>query len=258
VKLAIITPTKYLKEFIRISSNNYYMVLAQRYFVNKEYRDYYRRLSTQEGNVIILDNGACELKKSIDSRKLFEIATDLRPDVLIAPDVLLSSSETKELTNEFLKNYYEELNSMGIELMAVIQGKSHKEWFECFNEFNENRRIRYIGISNTNGVFSSEKFPRIKVLQEIEKNGLLYSNKKVHILGLGDSGHIELEKFLKFDFIEGCDTGAPITHGASGVVFKKGVHYKKIKKYLPDDVLLSEKQIEDIKKNINFLYSILE
>ena len=79
MNLALISPTKYLSEFTNVSNNNnYYMVLAHRYYKDKNYKGFYEGLSKNPENFVILDNGACELKASIDGRKLFGIASELK------------------------------------------------------------------------------------------------------------------------------------------------------------------------------------
>ena len=69
-----------------------FMCLAQYALKDAEYRTYYKE-KAQEGNEVILDNGAAE-KQVVPWVVLLELADDIKPAVVVTPDVLFNSVET--------------------------------------------------------------------------------------------------------------------------------------------------------------------
>jgi hypothetical protein len=222
MKIALIAPTKHLN-LTTIGKNNYHMVLAQRYLLDKEYKGFYDNLN-KKNNEILLDNGACELKESINNDLLAEVAMDLSPNYLILPDVLNSFSQTKARTQRFIQRYNED-------------------------------QIDILGISNIQPLATkySSITDRYEAITHLMDTGLFNANKLIHILGLGDSGHIEVQKLRQLDCIEGVDTSAPIVHGYYGIQFDNRVGYKKIRHYINDYTVIEKDKLPTIMSNIKTL-----
>lgn len=251
MKVAIIPPTKYLTPFASFANNSYHMALAQRVLSDEEYKNYYKSKS-RAGDFVILDNGACELGKSIKLSDLVTAAKTIEAKEIVLPDKLRDGVKTIKM----VRSFFDQFDCHDFELMAVVQGKNKEEWLKCLNVYLSMDKVNVIGISSTDAIFNEKefRFSRIKTIDWLVHQKLLPADKKVHLLGLNNSGHIELEKLSKYSFIEGVDTSAPVVHGAFGVRFKKDEHYKKIRQYLEPEILLNNKQIKDIKENIKLLF----
>lgn len=84
--------------------SKHHLVLAQMLY-NKEYMAYYAGRK-QAGDFIILDNGAYENTKPIDSAAYFNYIKALSPDVVVLPDILMSPwRETTRLALRFLDEF---------------------------------------------------------------------------------------------------------------------------------------------------------
>jgi hypothetical protein len=228
------------------------MALAHRILADSEYKKYYQNLDRLRSWTMI-DNGACELGISIPSEKLFKAALQINASVIVLPDKLNDASTTLSLISEFIHEYKDRLNNF--KLMAVVQGTSRNEWLSCYKEYMNNPDINIIGISNTEAIFSNQKysFNRVKTIEWLVKNNLVLKDKPIHLLGLPGSGHLELKKLNKFNFIEGVDTNAPVVHGFNGIKFLNSKKYNKIPYYLDNHIEISNDQLNLIKFNIDQL-----
>jgi len=206
MKLAIVTPPSMLE-----CSGSINMVLAQVYDENFAYAEHYL-LSRRRGTFTILDNGAAEAGRSISPQRLFEIALELGPHVVVAPDVIYNAQETTELTLYFLNDYSKYLLYRGISVMAVPQGKDLTEWLECFKFFYHLLPVSWIGVSK----FYEPKVigGRYTLLLWIKYLGL--TQKPVHLLGCWDDPYcFRYER--KFDFVKSADTSKPVSLGLQGL-----------------------------------------
>lgn len=256
MRLAIIAPNAYLQDFSAFRNNSYHLVLAHRFNSEPEYRNFYIDQRKKAKSFIILDNGACELGESIANERLLETAKNLQPDVLVLPDVLHQSQATIARTEKFIE-LYKRQKALKYKLMAVVQGKTREEWLETLSFFTANPDIDMIGISSTNAMYPKAKnyYTRIKTLKYLLKKHLI-GGKRIHMLGLDDSGHFELRHFSKYPFIEGADSSAPVVHGAHGIKIFKNKRYEKIRTYLPSDAILTNEQVLTVKDNLQVFFDM--
>lgn len=135
MQVGLIPPIAHLKT---AEGTGFHLVLAHllsdpRYFTfYKERRD--------EGDYLVLDNGAHELGAARDHIALLRDSATLRSQELVLPDVLFDRRGTIERTRRMLRwlNTKEGIRMYGIagypKLMFVPQGKDRAEWAVCFNE----------------------------------------------------------------------------------------------------------------------------
>lgn len=253
MKVAIIPPTKYLEKFAHHNKNRYHLALAHRVLSDQKYAAFYRKCS-ENREYVILDNGACELGQSIEFSKLLRAIKLVGASQIVLPDTLHDTDTTLEQTSAFLDKLLQ--SNADIRTMAVVQGKTKDDWMRCFLAYCSNPYISTIGISSTEAMFSSLDFDfsRVRTIDLLDKRNLIPKNKYIHLLGLPGSGHLELGKLKKYPFIEGADTSAPVVHGFYGVVFRHGIGYNKIPRYLPPDMILNDRQIKDVIYNISVLF----
>jgi len=213
MKLALIPPIAYLEDF----STDYHLVLAHLYRDNRVYRAFYKARKAV-GEFIIMDNGAAELGASISQLELFELARDLKPNVLVCPDVLHKADATLAVANHFLDDYASDLSSLDIDLMAVPQGEDFSRWRKAYVWFNTDPAVSWLGISKYAPI------ERLQLLDEIRGS----IRKRCHLLGLADNMDV-IEKEKKFSFVESTDTAVPIKLGLQGLTLERYNERNKMK-----------------------------
>ena len=225
--------------------NEYDFVLFHLYKAYPEYREYYKQLrETHPERIMIFDNSAYEFFVKGEQLNLEEYAQaviDLRPDYYILPDKLMDKQATLDMTFTFMAVH--ELNIIRAfantgkivpKPLAVAQGNSAKELFNCLLKYHE-ERIRNVALPFHNSFFKDGYSPyenRMRLefgrLTEDHKymlgrhwfiksaEMLLREFEHVHLLG----SHCPFEKRLYeeagFDFIKTMDTGYPVKCAIAG------------------------------------------
>ncbi len=217
-RVAVISPVCLLEKY----STDFHLVLTQYYLKSKEYREFYLKRRTA-GDFIILDNGAAELKTAVDGSSMMDIVAELRPNLVVAPDVIYDDVQTLTLTTKFCTWYARALHSREVGIMGVPQGGSPEDWLSCYKIFNADSCIDWLGIS----MFYTPKFnKRLEVLKLIAPT----VQKPCHLLGLWDNPYDLLEE-RKFDFVYSIDTAKMIEFALEGLTLAEWAKHR----HLDDD-----------------------
>lgn len=248
-------------DLMHLNKGNRYFVLAHFYLQYEHYRNFFKKVK-QNGGFITLDNSAAE-RKLVSENDLLNIVQDLNPDEVIAPDILFDKERTIKHTQNFIdkmieKDYYKKTSIFG-----CPQGKTEKEWLDCYEWMLNNKHIKTIGMSkisipkcfgNGNGNDDEIAETRKKVYDIIVQRGLL--KKELHFLGMGD-----VTEFYYYDknnkFLRSTDSCYTILSAFNGIDFKDG-NFKRIK--TTNDFYekkLNENQIKLAISNIDCLKSVL-
>ncbi len=198
-KLMVICPTKLLNHY----STDAHMVLTQYYWTDETYRNFYKE-RVRRGDFVLLDNGACELGRSISAGDVVATARDLHPNVVVASDVIYDAEATIARTTDFVKLKRELPAETSI--MAVPQGDNLVEWFGCYEALNALQGVDWIGISK----FYCKKITggRATLLRGISAR----VSKPCHLLGL-DGDPASLAEETKYPFVKSIDTAKPVAFG---------------------------------------------
>lgn len=188
-----IVPIKYIKTLGSITGAC--MVLAHWVNGNSAYAKAYKTL--RKKCFTILDNGACELGKSLSAKDLLNAyITVSYPDVVVIPDG--AKNDSKKLFEMF------------------------KSKIDTFRQYNEKVRFMAVPKSIEDLVFFAEQ-PEVDIIglnRDFEvsssRGDLIYKycecGKKFHILGLRKNPIGELESVLKYninDVVESMDSSLP-------------------------------------------------
>lgn len=257
MKIAFIGPTKHLKEFSCYKDNSYHMILAQHIIGDEKYREFYEE-RRRKGDFLLLDNGAYEFGQSVNKEVLIKAALLSQPNLLVLPDKRGFKKETIEMSYDFLNTLKHEIPKH-TRIMAVTQGSNRADWLSCFLQFANDPDIDTIGISSTHGFLPREThyFSRAETIEYLAENDLIPKGKTIHLCGVGNSGHIELERLKKFEFIEGVDTSAPVIHGLNNVRIIKNEKYTKILDLLDFDMEVEKSKYPIILENLDLFYHIV-
>jgi len=119
---------------------------------------------------MILDNGAFEEGESVIDEEYIELARDLRPEVLVVPDVYKDNAATgRRATNFFDK--WKSNPITGVELMGVLQGNSWDVLVSMYRTLYA-PVCKYVGLPYATGI---DRYQFLKAHPEIVN---------VHILGV--------------------------------------------------------------------------
>lgn len=254
MEIAHIVPTNYLEPLRETFQTKFYMVLAHQVLKDDKYLKFFQERKN-EGAFLILDNSAFEFGNAIDDKFLLKAISLISPSEFILPDVLFNKEKTKERVNSFLKkNLDEEIN-----FIAVPQGNNIDEWIECYLSLIRNPLIKTIGVG---AVYANkEEFKsntclqsgRENIFNQLELRKILDESKEYHLLGLGDSGHLEISSLKKRSYIRSVDSSAAFIHGKSGFLFNGKKGYKKNREKINFNQEFSLVNLEKVKHNIRIL-----
>lgn len=256
--------------------NDYDFVLYHLFVKNSTYREYFSRVMKEGKRMTILDNSAYEFYRDggrFDKEEFCKIVREFNPTYFIVPDVLMDSAIT--LSNfRIWKNLL-----LGHKRMVVPQGKSLKEWLDCYKRMLDSGEFDYIGIPFHNDFFwdigeclyrtpvegynNPRKWTadmayaqgRCWLLNYLYVNDLIDPSKKYHLLGSHYPKELEWIKQANiarrgcFDWISSMDTSYPVTKGITMVSIEEGEKEKiSIDNYFEES--LDEYQIDYITVNI--------
>lgn len=223
---------------------------------DKQYAEHYRKSRKYK----ITDNMAAEkgVSSSIDS--VFKACNLVKTNEVWASDKLYDMKETIKLTTEFIKKS-KTIENTGFVIVGLPQGKTMKEWLECYMWMLNNNDIHVIGISKYSVDTFSEitgtkdfAICRIKCIEYLYSNNLV--RKALHLAGANHLICHEIENLKKYSKVRSID---------SNIAFKLGVHKIKIDQCTeePKERLnhhiknLNDEQLKIISYNINKIKSFL-
>lgn len=200
MKINLITPYKNLKQS---EKGDMYFALTRQLFENKDYYNFFKK-KKEEGFEVFIDNNVHE-EDPMNFENHVEIALEVGT-IIIIPDVLRNAKKTLEYYHYFMDKYYSILKENNIKIMAVPQGDSMCEIMKCFDEFNNDERVDFIGNSFDLTPFllhpskyENQSLNRFMILRE----WLKVVNKPIHMLG--SNNLYELYFFSRFKNIYSTD-----------------------------------------------------
>lgn len=190
MKLAFITPTKFIEEFG--SQGDFTLALA--HLIDTGSENEYEKAIRRAGLPIILDNGLFENHESVGVLELLSKANGIGAHTVFVPDVLYKKEETAaELDHAIITR-----NSVGlheIKIGAVPQADNVEDYQEQLLDFNNNPDVSLIGLSilsiphsyrkEFEGDITKSRIALLKWMIEKARDGVVWKN--CHLLGLGDS-----------------------------------------------------------------------
>ncbi len=195
---------------------DYDFVIASMYLDSVEYKNYYLE-NKRPGT--ILDNGAFETGTSIDTKVYLRVIDELRPSIVVIPDVQHDCRSTLFRVDEFFDQLPSEFDTTC--LMGAVQGSSIEDYEDLLEKYVRNG-VQLIGIPY--GVIDRVNF--IKSHPEV----------KFHALGL--QYFPELLSLRLLENVVSIDTSLPVKFAVNG-------------KFLGNTDLLTIKERPDFEKGFN-------
>ena len=236
-----------------------YFCLAHHYVQNEHYKKHFLELRKKNPKVwITLDNGAAE-HSLVTEQVLLDITAELKPDEVIAPDVLFNKDQTLKNFFEFAAKMLQKGLLSHTSIFACPQGTIKSEWLDCYTQMCQNPFVQTIGLSKIavpkcwNDAEDDKLIglSRNQCVKELHERNLLI--KPLHLLGMGE--HDEFDYYLKnkIPFIRSSDSCYTILAALNGIDFTKGdtTRIPTTNQYF--DAKLTADQKELAKKNIDYL-----
>ena len=233
--------------------------LAHLYNQNEKYKRHFLSLRQRSPKVwITMDCGAAE-HSTVTEEVLLNIVAELKPDEVIAPDVLFNKDETLKNFKSFVQKMYNNGLLSHTSIFACPQGATKEEWLECYYQMVANPFVKCVGLSkiavpkcwnNAEGD-TMIGLSRNQCIKELQEKRLLF--KPVHLLGMGE--HEEFDYYLqnKIQNIRSSDSCYTILAATNDIDFEKGDNTRVPTPHWYFDVVLTDSQIALAKKNINYL-----
>ena len=244
IKIYHEAPKSIFKEIQQVTDGDYCLVhLCEE---DPEYLDLFKQAKTA-GREIILDNSIFELEEAFDAEKFAQWVLELKPDWYIVPDALEDAKKTVQQMTEW--NYkYKNLPGKKI---GVVQGKTYEQIKLCYEYMDKIANVDMIAISFDYSYYT-ESFPhpnklvswcfgRAKLLGDLLRDGVINTNKKMHLLGC--SLPQEFSLYSQYDWIYSLDTSNPVVHGIKGIEYREDGLWSKESQKLFE---LINHQVEDI------------
>ena len=249
MKVYTIPPLKHL-ELAHMGDERYY-ALAHLYYQHEHYRQFFKA-AVKRKDFVTLDNSAAE-RSLVTEDILIEIVRDLQPNEVISPDILFDKNATLKALIKFIKRLEKEKLDK-VDIFAVPQGKTKKEWLECYKEMLKNPHVKVLGLSKISVPFCFHggakkdtyiKEARNKCVAYLNKHGLI--TKPIHCLGQGDFK--EFRAYKDIPLIRSTDSCYPILAAINGIEYDKS--FKRIETHNNYfETKMNREQIERAIRNI--------
>ena len=113
-------------------SNDYDYCLVHLMEQEPAYRDYFLTARNVYDREVFLDTSVFELGTAFDPVKYMGWAEQIRPNLMIIPDVLEDSAATQSSWKLFTENFKDRLNALDARRIGVVQGKTMAEVIDCY------------------------------------------------------------------------------------------------------------------------------
>jgi hypothetical protein len=205
-----------------------YFALAHHYLSDENYRNYFLDVRANiPGAFITLDNGAAE-HSLVTENILLDIVAELKPNEVIAPDILFDYKQTSNNLYFFTVKMIDKGYTKNTKIFGCPQGTTIEEWLECYYNMLLNPMVSTIGLSkiavpkcwnNAEGDVDIAK-SRNECIQELHARSWL--KKPLHLLGMGE--HNEFQYYLenKIPCIRSSDSCYTILAAINGISFESG------------------------------------
>lgn len=196
-------------------------VLAHLYLKYPKYREFVNA-RRDAGWFITLDNSAAE-RSLVTEDVLIDLVKTIRPNEVIAPDVLFDARQTLKNLESFIIRLDKEDLLNEVEVFGVPQGSNKDEWFVTYCEMANHPFVQTIGLSkiavpkcflnegNDQGIMRARQ---MCVAELIEQDMLV---KPIHCLGMGDIN--EFSFYRDMPLIRSTDSCYSVLAAMHGIKF---------------------------------------
>ncbi len=205
-----IAPTDYLHYVT--GATNTHLVLAHLVDKDPVYAEFYKNRSEQ-GDLVICDNGAYELGHSYDPNKLIELGRKCGAEVLVLPDYPFEqASKTIAAAVEYIPLF----KQAGFKTFFVPQSQRGdlEDWIAGYTWAARHPDIDCIGYSILgipNALPEIEpSYARVVMAQILNTRKIYAYDKHSHYLGLNAGPGLEIPSLLRMGVLDTVDSSGPV------------------------------------------------
>lgn len=253
IAVSIIAPINHLGYLCAQQPPTLHYLAAQRVLDNLHYREFYLEQS-RAGAKLIVDNGVFDTGTAMSADDIVRAARAVEAHEVVLPDVIGEAEETMRLSAAALHQI--KTLDPSLDVCAVIQGATNKDWLECYRFFYSNSAIDSIALPaplrpQPGTLWGDREF----ATEYLEKHHLVTEAKTYRLLGLGASGHFELAAQRKHTWVKSVDCALPVILGALGLAIDK-VQYIKPTLRVDDIDRMSDESLDIAKHNISTIRAV--
>lgn len=252
-----IAPTSYL-DYVRESKSH--LVLAHLVDEDDAYAAFYRECR-DDGDFIMMDNSAYELKEPYAPEKLVQLAAKCGAHAVVLPDYPFQKGQkTMNAAIEFIPIF----KAAGLLTFYVPQSEvgDLEDWITGYKWATQNPDIDIIGHSIL-GVPNAlpniaPSFSRVVMAQILLDRGLFSHEKHNHFLGLNAGPALEIPSLLRMGVLDTIDSSGPIWSAILGHEYSENSDsYQATKKInLPVDFHAKRSKDEETHRRIRHNVSL--
>lgn len=226
-----ITPISYMHMYAGTSSRH--LVLAHLVDRHPEYAAYYKERSDQ-GDYIMMDNSAYELKEPYSPSKLVELGDMCGADAIVLPDYPFQPAHR---TIDAAQQFIPEFKAAGFATFFVPQSERYAldDWMLAYRFAVNDPGVDIIGMSILgipNAIPSIDPaFARVVLTHSMISKGEFAFNKPHHYLGLNSGPALEIPSLLRMGALTSIDSSGPVWAGILGHAYTTGADsFQQVKK----------------------------
>jgi len=179
----------------------------------------------KQGRTVYMDNGVWERGVPIESEQMIELALEIQPDYVYAPDYMNDMYKTI-LSVGFFGRKANRTPGFTSKIIGVAQGSNFKEWFICVG-----RLARFPANVCDTIAINTLLFPdlyaeeehegarrtkaRLKLLHQIDQVHESLSHKRFYATGFGAT--IDAKELLQFPWLTSVDTAIACIMASQGI-----------------------------------------
>jgi hypothetical protein len=177
----------------------------------KEYQQLFGDRFRTKQDLIILDNSAYELKSSVDFGMVKEATQICRPTCVVLPDHYLKGEPTVIDTLSSIDLWALELENYHVDLMAIPQGKTYKEWIWCAEQMQDHPGIQWWGVPrNLQEVHKVSRREGAHILHALNPR------RSIHLFGFSDN-YVDDLLASRHPAVNSIDSTTPLRAGSLGM-----------------------------------------
>lgn len=237
--------------------------LAHLYLTDPDYRSHFLHIRQRPNSFILLDNGAAE-HSLVSQDVLLRIVEELKPDEVIAPDVLNNYLQTILNLHSFIKAMEDKGLHQHTNIFFCPQGDNMKEWMKSYIHGLETAQVATIGLSKIalpHCMFKAKDDTMIatsRSLTLIALDALSLITKPIHLLGAETP--LEFLEDLAYSKVRSTDSCLSVWSAMNGQDWQKGEDSAFERIPTPHDYFsrtMTEQDIHLAKLNIKFLEEVV-
>lgn len=256
MKFYCIPPNKHLD---MMDNGDRYFGLAHHYMQDQRYKRHFLALRNKSPKAwITLDNSAAE-HSLVTEDILLDIVAELKPDEVIAPDVLFDSKQTIKNLTSFTEKMYNRGLLSHTSIFACPQGSTKQEWIDSYLYMLKNPFVTTIGLSKiaVPKCWNNAEWDKLiavsrnECVNYLHERGLL--TKPIHLLGMGEHNEFDFYLNNRIPNIRSSDSCYTILAAINGIDFEAGDTTRVPTTNAYFDASLTEVQKQLANKNLNYL-----